>query len=372
MSVWQQAREEFPALAEWTYLNTATFGQLGRRTRAAMERHLDGRDQRACSDFLTWFYDHDRLREKLGRFIHAPAASIAFVPNSNAALALLISGLRWRDGDEIVTLRNEFPNHIYSPYWLEGRGVKVHEVDWAEMPAVLNERTRLVLLSTVNYNTGFRVPLDELSALVRKTNAYLYLDGTQGLGALEFDFSRVQPDLFSVNCYKWMLAPNGAAFFAASERMRQEIEPLAIGWRSDRDWRNVDQLHHGAPRFSPDAERYEGGMLPSLVLYGLEASVDFFMELGPATIERRVLELSGTLRNRLSEIGVSSLPYGDSAIVSADLPSLDCSAVAKQLAQEKILVSARHGRLRVSTHFYNSEADIDRLVHALAALPALR
>ncbi len=123
MSVdWAAVRIEFPALADWTYLNTATFGQLPRRATEAVAAHFAHRDELACQDFLSWFDDAWRLREKIGRLIHCTADDIAFVPNASTALGLLLSGIDWRPGDRVVTLAHEFPNNLYAPGVLRALG----------------------------------------------------------------------------------------------------------------------------------------------------------------------------------------------------------------------------------------------------------
>jgi hypothetical protein len=93
-------------------------------------------------------------------------------------------------------------------------------------------RTRLVAISTVNYSTGFRPPLEEISETLRRRGILLYLDGTQSLGALQFDVSRIRPDLFAVDAYKWLLSPNGAGFMYVSPELRERLAPAVIGWRS--------------------------------------------------------------------------------------------------------------------------------------------
>ena len=89
----------------------------------------------------------------------------------------------------------------------------------------------------------------------------LYVDGTQSVGALRFDVAAVQPDMLAVDAYKWLLSPNGAAFCYVSPELRQRLEPAVIGWRSHKDWRRPERLHHGEPEFADSAEKYEGGML---------------------------------------------------------------------------------------------------------------
>lgn len=364
---WAAVRTLFPALRGRTFLNTATFGQLARTTVEAITRHLAQRDETACSDFLSWFDDHDRLRRKLAQFIGAQPEDIAFLPNSNAGLAILMHSIDWREGDEILTLTGEFPNNVYAPAYFSERGVKLIEAPWPELPERISDRTRLVAISSVNYTTGFRVPLQALAAALRGRDIRLYVDATQMLGAIRFDFASLQPDMLAVNCYKWMLAPNGIAFMAVPAQQRARMEPLSIGWRSHHGWRNVDNLHLGRPVLVESAEKYEGGMLPSALLYGLEASVDLMLELGLEEIEARVLDLAARTRAALSTAGAQPLPFDDTAIVAARLPGPDASAVARALKQSGVMVSARHGLLRVSTHFYNNEDDIERLIGGLAA-----
>ena len=356
MPDWAAVRALFPALREWTYLNTATFGQLSTRTVQAVAGHFAHRDQTACSDFLSWFDDHDRLRAKLARLICAAPDDIAFFQNASSALAVLMHGLRWRQGDQVLTFEHEFPNQIYAPLF---PGLELVEAPPERLLDRFTPRTRLVAISAVNYTTGYRAPLEEISEECRRRGVPLYIDGTQHCGALQFDFSRIQPDMLAVNCYKWMLAPNGAAFAAIHPRLRAGLKPLAIGWRSHRDWRNVNQLWHGKPELKDSAEKYEGGMLASALLYGLEASVDLMLDLTPQAIERRVLDLAAQARELLP----GALPCPDSPIIAA--PVEDAAALAARLKQRRILVSARHGLLRVSTHFYNDETDIARLAEAL-------
>jgi len=297
MSVdWGEVRAQFPALANWTYLNTATYGQLPRRATERVAKHFAHRDEVACWDFVTWFDDMDRVRDLAGRLIHCERADIAFVQNASTALGLLIAGLDWKQGDRVVTLAGEFPNNIYAPSVLGRRGIEFVEVPWQEFYESINERTRLVAISSANYVTGFVPPLEEISAYLRQRGVLLYVDGTQSVGALRFDVQRVQPDMLAVHGYKWLISPDGAAFTYVAPALRARLDPAVVGWRSHRDWRNVDNLHHGTPEFAESAEKYEGGILPFSVLYAMGGSLELILEIGPEVIEKRVLELAGQVR----------------------------------------------------------------------------
>jgi len=369
---WAEIRAEFPALRRWTYLNTATFGQVPRCAVQAVALHFARRDALACSDFLAWFDDADRIRALVARLINASPADIAFIPNAATALGLLLGGLDWRPGDRIVTLESEFPNSIYHPALLSCHGIEFIEVPWEGFWEAVTPNTRLVVVSEVNYITGFRVPLRDAAPELRRRGVLLFVDGTQSAGALRFDARQVAPDMYAVHGYKWLLAPNGAGFMYVHPELRERLMPNVIGWRSHQNWRQVDNLHHGAPVFPAEAEKYEGGMLTFAVLYAMEASLRLILEIGVENIERRVLELAGKVRDVARKLGAQLLsddsPHYDSPVVAARFAQRPAAELARELARRHVLVSARHDFLRISPHFYNNEEDIARLEQELSCL----
>lgn len=364
---WAAVRAEFPALRQWTYLNSATFGQLPRRGVDAVATHFAHRDELACADFLTWFDDMDRIRGKIARLIGASPDDICFVPTAAHGLSLVANAIDWKPGDRLVTLADEFPNYLYMPALVERFGVAYVEAQWERLLASIDGRTRLVAVSEVNYCTGFRPPLSGIAARCREQGALFFVDGSQSTGALRFDAARGEADVLSVHAYKWMLSPNGAGFQYMSAAARQQLPPTVVGWRSHETWRDVDRLHHGSPVFKPSAERYEGGFLMIANLYAMEAAVDLMLELGPAAIEKRVLELASLTRTALRGLG-AEVPETGSQIVCAKFTGADPSALARRLKERRVLVAARKGALRVSPHFYNTEDDIEILVRELRAI----
>src|SRR5580704_1019513 len=358
MPDWAAIRGEFPALAHWTYLNTATFGQLPRRATGAVARHFAHRDELACGDFLAWYDDADRIRAKIGRLINSALEDIAFVPNSSTALGLLLAGLDWRPGDHVLTLEHEFPNNLYAPGLLQRFGVETTACPWDRFYESVRAETRLVIVSSVNYNTGFAPPLAEMAEFLRARGVLLFIDGTQSVGALRFDAASIQPDMLAVHGYKWLLSPNGAGFFYIAPQLRERLQPNVVGWRSHRDWRNVDNLHHGVPELLARAEKYEGGSVSFALLYAMETSLDLILETGPDVIEQRVLDLAAKTRGMLAELG-ATIAHSGSPIIAARFDKCDVSALARTLAEQRILVSARRSHLRVSPHLYNNEQDLE-------------
>jgi len=366
---WKQIRAQFPALQNWTFLNTATFGQLSRRSTEAATRHFARRDCFACADFMEWYDDADGIRGSIARLIHAAPEDIAFIPNACSGLSLLMGGIDWKPGDRVVTLEDEFPNHYYYPSFLGMRGVEFVETSFERFYETITPQTRLVAISMVNYSTGFRPPLLEIARFLRERNVLLYVDGTQGLGALQFDVSALRPAMLSVNGYKWMLAPTGAAFLYIDPAVRVWLRPNVIGWRSHHGWRQHENLHHGAPEFTTKAEKYEGGMLAFDPIYAMGASVEMMLETGPPEIEARVTHLAALTRDVLRRNG-GKLPadrdaHYESPVVTAQFEGKDAPQIVRDLYARKVQVAARRGNLRVSPHFYNDESDLDRFEYEL-------
>ena len=100
---WAAIRAEFPALRNWTFLNSATFGQMPTRTVEAMQRHFDHRDELACWDFLEWFDDADKVRQSVAQLIGCTGEDIAFIPHAATGFSLLLGGIEWKPGDRVVT-----------------------------------------------------------------------------------------------------------------------------------------------------------------------------------------------------------------------------------------------------------------------------
>ena len=355
---WQTIRSEFPALENRAYLNTATFGQLPRRATEAVAKHWQHRDELACTDFLSWYDDADRLRASIAKMIGATSDDIAFLSSAASGLSMVLAALDLKPDDNIVTLQDEFPNYLYMP--------QMREVAWERFYESIDSQTRLVAISEVNYATGFRPPLEEISKFTRERGIILFVDGTQSLGALTIDLRKVNIDIYAVHGYKWLISPPGSAFMAVLEPLRSHLRSITVGWRSHKTWRDVDNLHHGVPEFKDSAEKYEGGGLPFALLYAMEQSVEMMLEIGPDFIEQRVMQLADSARDRLREFGAGV--NAGSQIVAASFPGRDPSHLAGELKKKNVNVAARHGFLRISPHFYNNDNDLEQLCEAIKPL----
>lgn len=375
---WSAVRALFPVLRKWAHLNSAAFGPMPSTAVRAIKEHFADRDETASMGFLAWFDRLDLIRAKIARLIGAKARDIGFCPNAGTALSWFLHGIDWRPGDEILALDHEFPNNLYAPLMLDAKGVRFRalpapraQFDPELIVDELGPRTRLVVISAVNYSNGLRAPLGALAPELRRRGVLLCVDGTQSVGVLCHDVRRTPADFLVVHGYKWMLGPPGAGFFHAPPETRAWLPPSVVSWRSHRNWRDHERLHHGRPVLPDEAAMYEGGVQAFSLLFALEASLDLILECGPDAIERRSLGLARECRAILRCQGgaghLSPDDPCDSPIVTASFPGVDAAALREKLERRRVAVAARQGNLRVSLHFFNNRDDLQRLAGALAA-----
>jgi selenocysteine lyase/cysteine desulfurase len=196
----------------------------------------------------------------------------------------------------------------------------------------------------------------------------LVVNASQSAGAFEIDVKRMQIDALCATGHKWMLSGYGSGFVYLSRELMARSRPHSIGWLSMvdpyADSNNEIHLRHDA------AARTELGCPHFAGMFALGASVDLFTEVGIGNIEERVLELNRLLTTRLVESGWKVLsPIAKETTRSAEtlVEANDPAGLVARLAEQKIIVTKKPEGIRVATHFFNSEDDIERLIEGLAA-----
>jgi selenocysteine lyase/cysteine desulfurase len=306
--------------------------------------------------------------------INADETEIAFLKNTSEGLSLVAEGYPWRPGDSVVMFGGEFPANVYPWLHLESRGVTVRTVAPVErgrirledIAAAIDDTTRLLSLSHVQYASGFRSDVAAVGRLCRERGVLFCLDAIQGLGVFPVDVQAMHVDFLAADGHKWLVSPEGAAIFYCRQEHVETLRPTSIGWKSvvnHGDFAHIDfRLQRGATRF-------ECGTMNVPGIVGLGASLQLFTEVGVETIRDRVREITDYLVQRLPEVGarVYGLRGADewSGIVSFELPGQDPKAVKQRCLERKVVISYRDGRLRASPHFYNNREDIDALIDAL-------
>jgi selenocysteine lyase/cysteine desulfurase len=359
-------------------MNHAGLAPLPRRVAAEIRAFADEAERSLGSTYARWTARVDSARAGAARLVGAVPDEIAFVPNTAAGLSLIAAGLRWREGDNVVAVEDEYPSNIY-PWWgLRRHGVETRLVARPrvrfgvdEIAAAVDARTRVVAVSAVDWQSGFRADLGALGAFCRERDIRFVVDGIQAVGAMTIDAQACGIDYMAVGGHKWLLAPEGCGFLFVARQALPHVEPVLLGWKSVVDCDTYLPYHF---ELRHDAAKLEPGTQMHLGIRALGAAIDLLLEIGPAAIEQRVLAITDALARELTAIGARVLsPRGageGSGILTIALG--DPSALQAMFSRHGIICRQRMGGVRLAPHFYADDSDVARVVDAARAASTAR
>ena len=363
-----------PIAQKWAYFDHAAVAPLPAPTQQAIVRWVE---QAACEGDTVWPAWHKRVEETrslAARLLHADADEVALVHSTSEGIGLVAEGFPWREGDNLVTLDNEFPSNQYPWLNLVSRGVETRRVpvddrgrvDLNLLEDACDERTRLVSVSWVGYASGWRCDLDAVAELAHRRGALLFVDAIQGLGVFPLDVKATPVDFLAADGHKWMLGPEGAGLFYLRREHLDRLRPIGVGWHSVVHAADYNRIEL---ELKPSAARYEGGSQNMVGFIGLAESLQLLLDLGTPAIAERILQITDLACQSLEQAGAElyTAREGDhrSGIVSCEFPGQDSLAIKQRLLKAGVVASARAGKLRLAAHAYNNAEDLERLVAAL-------
>jgi len=398
----RDARASFPGLEGKVFLDAATVSLAPVQAREAISSFLESAVLCPERDASTHHIAMDELR---GRAVREAAAllgagedEIALVESTSHGLSVAARALALGPRDNVVTDDLEFLQVAIPWFKLVEEGalgeVRVAKnvagaVTVESIAEQLDARTRAVVVSSVQWSNGYRLDLAALSELCRREEIVLVVDAVQELGALQMDVERTPVDVLVAGGHKWLNAPFGCGVLFVRRGLQPQLgqpswgylglEPPYGGWGTYFSTPSISPVR--PYEFVATAKRFElNGTSNYPGAVGLGASLALVNAIGSAEVERRVLGLAGLVREELEAAGVQivSRPERESwsgittFTVSGD--PFEDEALLQRLLDARIYASRRYtsrvGGIRVSTHYYNDENDVERLVAAVrAALP---
>jgi isopenicillin-N epimerase len=395
---WFAAREQMILDPAVTMLNTGSFGPLSKPVFDHVTQ-LRLRLAAGPTDFfarqappLLW-----AARERTAEFLGTAPQRLVFTTNVSAAINLVASGLELASPGEILMTDHEYGAMVWC--WeraAQRRGLTVKTFPLPTMPShpgeivgaavrAITPRTRLLFFSHVLSPTGMVLPAKELCAEARRRGVLTVIDGAHAPAMIPLAVDDVGADFYTGNLHKWLLAPTGAGFLAIGAGNEDRLQPLHVSWGYHPDAYPLGDPAGGKGRDAPDAFgstprtrflEFEGtrDICPWL---SVPAAIDFQAELGWDAVRARIADLARYTRRVIGDTGLSpatpDVPGLCGAMTAFELPpGRTAIAWRKELWDRRVEIPVieRPGRLlvRVSHHFYTTEAEIDRLAEVLREL----
>jgi cysteine desulfurase / selenocysteine lyase len=366
-------RSQFAVTERFVYLNHAATGILPESTRLACSEFLAAQASEGVIGVYRYEQRMNDIRARIGTYIGARGDEIAILRSTNDGATVLAQGIDWKPGDRIVLCDNEFPANAIPWLALRERGVEIDFIHTAKermtpdvLRAHMTDRTRVVTVSWVSFEDGYRHDLAGLAEVAHERGAYFFVDAIQALGAFPIDVRALGIDAIYTGGQKWLLALQGVSFLYVRAELLERLTVALPGWRSVEDlW---DFLTYDQP-FIETASRFEAGTLNFIGALALDRSIAVIEAAVPEKIAAHVLDLTDHLVEGLHGCGanVRSLrgPGISSGIVTFTYPGVDPITLGRALQSEGVVTTWRASGIRVAPHGYNTHDDIDRLVELI-------
>jgi selenocysteine lyase/cysteine desulfurase len=373
-------RAEFPwaCAGDSIYFNNASTGPLPQRAVRALEEwaRLRAEPHRISQELQ--FGVLANARRLVASIIGADPREVALATNTGFGINLAAFSLPLAPGDVVLTPTREFPANVYP--WMQAarvRGIEHRMIecdDGVLTPDRLahelrDHRVRAVAVSWVQFASGATVDLAALGTLCRERGVFFVVDAIQGLGALRIDLRTAPVDIFACGAQKWLLSPWGSGFVYVRSGLLQTLEPHDVSWLGVRDSDDFSRLIDYDLTWRDDARKFEFLTLPFQDYAGMNASLGLYHELGLDAVSEHTLMLARRIvewtegRDDVALVTPRS-PAAHAGIVS--LRPHDGKAASDRLNDAGVAHSLREGAIRLSPHFYNTVAEVDRALEVIA------
>jgi selenocysteine lyase/cysteine desulfurase len=391
----EEARKQFPALEQKVFLDAACVSLAPQAAVEAIRRFLEMAADCPAPSSTQLHIMMDELRAEArpeaAKLIGAREDEIALVESTTHGLTLAANALPLERGDRVMISDLEYLQ-VAIPWWQKQQEMGIHidpvpnrggRIDLRDIEAGMGPRTRVVCISSVQWNNGFRCDLDALALLCRERRVWLVVDAIQQLGAVPLDVRRTPVDIVACGGHKWLNAPFGNGFLYIRREAMPRLRPPLAGYMSLKSPEGGWETYFQTPAITPfrdypfvdKAWRFEvGGTAGYPAAVGLAASLKLINSIGAECIWNHILSLTNHLIDGLRTLGLTVVTPVEhenrSGIVTFTVGSAEENiALMQRLLARKILVSVRYtshvGGVRVSCHFFNSLSDLDTLLNAI-------
>lgn len=380
-------RALFPSLSELVWLNAAASSPLCTPVAHAMRTNVDECEHKGDLGFPKWLLQKEAVRARLATFVGAKPHEVAFTPSTSFGFHVIAQCLKARGITEVLTLEHEFPSTTV-PLLFDGltvRGVRRRpdgSYPLGDIEAALRPSTGAMAMSLVQFNSGFRVDVEGVAKLCRQKGIPLALNGAQALGHMPIDVHALGASFLSMTSHKWLGAGYGTGMLVVTDPWL-DVLPMA-GWlsvKAESLWQAFPETNRvddaagfvaNGTRVRREASALEGGGGMWLNCHALDAALDVHERVGVKTTLAHVHRLQAMLRAGLRQRGFSpnapDAPEQSSGICVVPVQGPAEDVVRALIKARHIVTTPRGGGLRISTHVFNTEEDVDALLAGFDAV----
>ena len=376
-------REDFHDFEDAIYLNLAGQAPIPRVSVKALEKAAQWKKLPHQIPDELFFSLPNHVRQLLAQLLSGAPEEFAITTGASSGLQAVAHGIEWKQVDEVIVTRGEFPAHLstWSPLAQAGKlTLRVAEPSGRffstdDVVRAIGPRTRLVSISHVRFDDASRIDPRPIADAVHKAGGYLLLDASQSAGAVPMRVRETGADFLVSSGYKWILSPFGTGFFWVRRELIEQLARQPFYWMAHEAASDFNALTNAGGDHRPTphhASRWDAAETTSFFnLAVMEASLEYVLRAGPETVWKHNNALVSQLFERLpvDRCIVSSPldehlrgPYGCFAGRSKE----KTDALYKRLREAKIFTSLRGNAIRVAPYLYNSERDIDRLIAVIS------
>lgn len=354
------------------YVNHAAVAPWPVRTVDAVKQFAEENGRLGSRHYDQWLKLEEKLKHSLATLIHARSADeIALLKNTSEGLSIIATGIGWQPADNIVISDQEFPSNFIVWDALRKQGIElrianISDSDDPELAIIqqMDNNTRLLSISAVQYASGLRLDLTRLGEACRAHDALFCVDAIQQIGALDFNVQTFHADFAIADGHKWMLGPEGLALFYCKQERMQELELQQFGWHMVDDLSDFSAMHNWTP--AQTARRFECGSPNMLAAHALEASISLILERGISHIEQKVIDNIQSLIKLFQGLpGVtvhSPLEkHRHGGIFTFSKSGIDNESLYQYLVKLGTVCALRGGGIRFSPHYYNQQSQFEQL-----------
>lgn len=363
------------------YLNHAAVAPWPVRTEKAVNAFCRENVTIGSKKYAHWLTVENRLKNQLAQLINAPSVDeIALVKNTSEALSFVAYGLDWATGDKVVTSDEEFPSNMIPWESLANQGVQVNKVHLkdaddptAALISQLDDQTKLLTISSVQYASGLRVDLERLGHACQDKGILFCIDAIQSIGAFPVDVQKYNADFMMADGHKWMLGPEGLGVFYCRQSAINKLKLTQYGWHMVEEMGNYDNPEWTT---ASSARRFECGSPNMLSIHALSASISLLLDIGMDTVSREVIKrgqyvIEKVLQNPSLELLTNPDNDGNNIIVFKSKNG-STDSLFDDLTARQVVCAKRGGGIRFSPHFYTPFEVIDRAFALIEQYQAAR